>query len=114
MIDDSAYKKNRIYTSQSLREMCKQITFSTGLSDEAKIATFCSGSAAKITHFLPISPLFKSTGDLWSKEKKDSKGRLSNFRRTCTNVKYKILVNQGNDSKDSLFLAGRGVKTMAQ
>ena len=33
------------------------------------------------------------------KGEKGLKRRLSNFRRTCTNVKYKILVNRGNDSK---------------
>ena len=83
-------KKPRIYTSQSLREMCKQITFSTRLSDEAKIATFCSGSAAKITHFLPIPPLFKPTGDLWRKGKKDSKGafQISGEHVQTSNTKY--------------------------
>ena len=82
-----ANKQNKnIYTLLSLREICyKQITFLTGLSDEAKIACFCSGSAAKITHFLPIYPLFKLTGDLWSKEEEKSIERILKFMRTCLN-----------------------------
>ena len=50
--------------------MFEQITSLTGFSLEAKIAPFCARSGAKITQFLPNSPLFKPSGDLWGDGKK--------------------------------------------